>query len=160
MAEKKKKLYGLVTESKELQGKAMLISRATGASKEVKTKLAELQRASAKGQVSLKGYKPADGDLAPSTSQPNNIMLNRDLKDTAGLLAQSVDASGGAGLLSAAPISVSGSLDGQFYKHKGATASQGAIAHTERSPPFKKKKEEEKAETPDLSPLFSSIKAR
>ena len=49
MTEKKKKLYGLVTESKELQGKAMFISRAGGASKEAKTKLAELQRASAKG---------------------------------------------------------------------------------------------------------------
>ena len=49
MAEKKNKLYGLVTDSKELQGKAMLISRATGASKEANRKLAELQRAAAKG---------------------------------------------------------------------------------------------------------------
>ena len=49
MAEKKNKLYGLVTDSKELQGKAMLISRATGGSKEANRKLAELQRAAAKG---------------------------------------------------------------------------------------------------------------
>lgn len=59
---KKENLHGLVQDSKQAQNKAMKMTRIIRADKEAYLKLGSLQQSTSKGQVSLKGWKPAEAN--------------------------------------------------------------------------------------------------
>lgn len=60
MGEKQEKLHSLVSDSKELQNKAIKVSKVIRSDKDAYLKLGLLQTASTKAQVSLKGWSPPE----------------------------------------------------------------------------------------------------
>jgi len=80
ITQRKETLFGIVQESREVQNKALKMTRIIRADKDAYLKLGNLQQTTNKGQTSLKGWKPDNATtLAYSQKKAHKELRNNSI---------------------------------------------------------------------------------
>ena len=118
MKSKKEKLYSLVADSKDIQNKAIKMSRAIRSDKDAYLKLGSLQTSTTKGQATLKGWHPENlnsisvkKSLNTRSNVNNSALLNQSI-ESQNFKSPDID-------ISQKAISISGSMKELKYLSGG-----------------------------------------